>query len=257
MYRDDQGTPNADPSMLQAIENAHRGIDPRVPAVTVERLFGYIYGLLAGADYTERFQSELSTPGPRVPLTADPKVFAEVSEFGAHLLWLHTYGERFKSHGSSRGIPIPKRLKWLGPVRTAPETLRDVVYVETDQQLRIGDGILAGVRPQVWAFEVSGMPVVKKWLGYRTTKGAGRAASSKSPLDGIRPEKWLEDWSTELVELLAVLDQTLDLHDKGVDLLDRVMQGSLIAADELPSPPDWLRQPPTVSRSGGTTTLFE
>jgi len=257
MYRDEQGTPNADPSLLGAIKAVHRGSNADASPVTVERLFGYIYGLLAGADYTERFESELSTPGPRVPLTADPDLFAEVGEFGAHLLWLHTYGERFKSHGASGGIPIPGGLEWRNPVRNAPETPRDVVYIEADQQLRVGDGVLVGVRPQVWAFEVSGMPVVKKWLGYRTTKGAGKAASSKSPLDAIRPEKWLEEWCTELLELLAVLDQTVELRGVGVDLLDRVMQGSLIAADELPRPPDWLRQPPAVARSGGAATLFE
>jgi len=257
MYRDDRGTPNADPRLLEAIEAVHRGINPEASPVTVERLFGYIYGLLAGADYTERFQSELSTPGPRVPLTADPAVFTGVSEFGTHLLWLHTYGERFKDHGSRGGIPIPKELKWLEPVRSAPETPKNVTYIDVDQQLRVGDGVMAGVRPEVWAFEVSGMAVVKKWLGYRTTKGAGKSASSKSPLDAIRPEKWLEEWSTELLELLAVLDRTVELRGVGVDLLDRVMQGPLIAADELPSPPDRLRQPPTVARSGGAATLFE
>jgi hypothetical protein len=256
MYRDVQGTPNVDPTLLAAIESAHQKADPQAKPMTIERLFGYIYSLLAGADYTERFRSELSTPGPRVPLTADPDVFAEVSGFGAHLLWLHTYGERFKGHGSRGGISIPRELKWLEPVRNAPDTSRDVAYVEADRQLRVGDGIVAGVRPEVWAFEVSGMPVVKKWLGYRTKKGAGKAASSKSPLDAIRPETWLDEWNTELLELLAVLDRTIELRGKGVALLDRVMQGPLIAAAELPSPPDRRRQPPKASRSDELDTLF-
>ena len=257
LYRDASGSPNADPALLKAVTHRHRESNQSALEVTVERLFAYIYALLAGTDYTERFRTELATPGPRVPLTADPDVFAEVSDLGAHLLWLHTYGERFKDHESRGGIPIPKELVWLEPVRSAPETPKDVAYIEADQQLRVGDGVMAGVRPEIWAFEVSGMPVVKKWLGYRTKKGAGKSASSKSPLDAIRPEKWLEEWSTELLELLAVLDQTVELRGVGVDLLDRVMQGPLIAADELPSPPDWLRQPPSVARGGGAATLFE
>jgi hypothetical protein len=257
MYRDAQGTPNADPKLLQEVEAVHRGLDSRASVVTVERLFSYIYGLLAGADYTERFQSELSTPGPRVPLTADPQIFAEVSDFGGYLMWLHTYGERFRGLGSRGPIPMPRGLKWLEPVRTAPGTLRDVAYIEANQQLRVGDGIVGGVRPEVWCFEVSGMPVVKKWLGYRTKRGTGKAASSRSPLDAIRPDTWLKVWNTELIELLAMLDKTIELRSEGVALLDRVLQGPMIAADELPSPPDQLRQAPATARGEGPATLFE
>jgi len=99
--------------------------------------------------------------------------------------------------------------------------------------------------------------VVKKWLGYRTKRGTGKAASSRSPLDAIRPDTWLKVWNTELIELLAMLDKTIELRSEGVALLDRVLQGPMIAADELPSPPDQLRQAPATARGEGPATLFE
>ena len=115
----------------------------------------------------------------------------------------------------------------------------------------MADGKLAGVSPEVWSFEVSGMTVIKKWLGYRTAKGAGKAASSDSPLDKIRPTEWEPEWSDELREIVHVLTETERLRPKGVEILDRIMDGELISADELPEPPEALRKPPSANDVGG------
>lgn len=82
-------------------------------------------------------------------------------------------------------------------------------YDPETETLAVGDGQVGGVRPDVWAYQVSGMPVLTKWLGYRTAKGAGRAASSKSGLDKIRPTKWPDEWNDELLDLIRVLTLTL------------------------------------------------
>ena len=95
------------------------------------------------------------------------------------------------------------------------------------------------------------MKVIPKWLGYRTAKGTGKAVSSKSPLDHIRPTEWSEEWSHELRELVHVLTETMDMLPKGVLLLDQILEGELISADELPEPPDELRKPPKVKSSSG------
>jgi len=114
---------------------------------------------------------------------------------------------------------------------------------------------VAGVTPEAWALEVSGMQVAKKWLGYRTAKGAGKATSSSSPLDYIRPTEWLDEWTDELVALLSVLQRTIDLQPVGVELLDRVLAGPLIKASDLPEPPPSMRQPPGSGR-GPTQAAF-
>ena len=114
--------------------------------------------------------------------------------------------------------------------------------------MKIGDGTVLGVTPEVWAFEVSGMQVAKKWFGYRTAKGAGKAANSSSPLDYIRPTEWLDEWTTDLLQLLSVLQRTIDLLPVGIELLDRILAGPLIIASDLPKPPSEMRQPPGSSR---------
>lgn len=98
------------------------------------------------------------------------------------------------------------------------------------------------------------MRVIPKWLGYRTARGAGRAASRGSPLDRIRPTEWTDEWSHELRELVHVLTETLDLLPQGILLLDQIMEGPLISADELPEPPEELRKPPKV-KSGTADEL--
>jgi len=107
----------------------------------------------------------------------------------------------------------------------------------------------------VWRFEVSGMQVISKWLGYRLARPAGKAASSKSVLDSIRPTEWTHEWSAELVEIVSVLRETLSLIPKGVGLLDEIVGGPLIAADELPAVPQALRKPPATK--GSDESLFE
>lgn len=247
LYRDAQRTPNADPRLLEAVGEAQGAEDP----VAVEALFSYAYAVLAGTDYTARFAEELKSPGPRVPLTADAQRFAEVAKFGRELLWLHTYGERF---AEGRGPLLVPTIVVEGDL-TLPERPSDVKYDAAKQSLKVGRGAVSGVTSDVWAFEVSGMPVVKKWLGYRTARGAGRAATSSSPLDHIRPTEWLDEWTTELLELLSVLQRTVDLQPAGVELLDRILAGPMIQASELPQPPPELRQPPGSSRGPTQSTL--
>src|SRR5699024_9966308 len=90
LYRDAEATrPNVTTGLLDAL-GANYGV-----TVSVEQLAGYAYALLAHAGYTELFSDQLSDPGPRVPLTKDPEVFARGAELGQELLWLQTYGERF------------------------------------------------------------------------------------------------------------------------------------------------------------------
>lgn len=248
LYRDAEGTPNADPKLLEVIGET-LGLNGPVAA---EDLFAYIYGVLAGGDYTTRFSEELQTPGPRLPLTADPQLFTEVANSGMGLMWLHTYGERF---GEGRdGLLLPSIT--VDGTLTLPEKPRDIKYDAATRALKIGDGEVVGVAPEVWSFEVSGMQVVKKWLGYRTAKGAGKAASSRSPLDHIRPSAWPGDWTSEILELLSVLQRTVDLQPRGVEVLDRILAGPLISASDLPEPPPELRQPPGSSR-GPTQAALE
>lgn len=246
LYRDAKGTPNAGPATLNVLGEKLNA------KIHVEQLFSYIFGVLAGTDYTERFHEALETPGPRVPVTADPAMFEQMVKHGEKLIWLQTFGERF-----GKG-PVPTTgIKWTTEPSRLPEARADIKYDPATETLRVADGVLAGVPEEVWRFEVSGMDVIPKWLGYRMSKPAGRAASSDSPLDHMRPTTWSPEWSTELVEIVAVLKETLALVPAGVALLDEIISGPLISADELPPVPPALRQPPkTRPGSVADTELF-
>jgi len=160
---------------------------------------------------------------------------------GERLLWLQTFGERFaKGKGE---IPLAG-VRWTKEPTVLPATKKAIFYDETSEELRVADGVLACVPADVWRFEVSGMDVIPKWLGYRMSKPAGRAASSDSPLDHMRPATWSPEWSTELVEIVSAIKETLAVVPDGIVLLDEVVAGPLIASDELSLVPPALRQPP-------------
>lgn len=124
------------------------------------------------------------------------------------------------------------------------------MYNSATETLYVADGVLTGVPEAVWNFEVSGMDIIPKWLGYRLAKPAGRAATSDSPLDYIRPTTWAADWSAELVEIVAAIRATLALIPAGIALLEEIVAGPLIAATELPPVPALLRQPPKANGPG-------
>jgi predicted helicase len=217
---------------------------------SVEDLAAYTYALLSASRYQERFADALRTAGLRVPVTADRRLWVEAVEAGRELLWLHTYAERFSDTQKGRGrhVPLVEGIEWEEPVRKVPQAMSAIRYDEPNGILIIGDGRIGGVRPDVWHYEVSGMPVLRKWLGYRTAKGTGRATSSKSALDHIRPSAWADEWNDELLDLIRVLTLTLDRQEALADLLDRVCDGPLIPAGEFPRPGEVERQPPTTSR---------
>jgi hypothetical protein len=241
LYRDAQGTPNADLQLLELVTARHRKRSPAATAVTVQKLFAYAFGLLAGTDYTARFADALETPGPRVPLTDDPALFELMAAYGERLIWLQTFGERFAAGQGE--LPL-SGVAWEPEPSRLPVDRKDLAYDATTEELRVADGVLMGVPPEVYAFAVSGMSIIPKWLGYRTAKPPGRAASSASPLDKIRPKGWSPEWSQELVEIVAVLKDTLAGIPVGVVLLDRILDGPLISAADLPQPPAWMREPP-------------
>lgn len=246
LYRDAKAShPNVTSGLLNAIGKTLGRSEP-----SPEELAAYVYAILSSAHYHEVFTKELRTPGPRVPISADKALWEEASSLGAELIWLHTFGERFRDEGKSRGnnVPLVKGIEWAKPVMNLPASLKQIAYDPASEELQIGDGVVSGVLPDVWKFSVSGMPVVRKWLGYRTARGAGKAAASKSGLDKIRPAAWHDDWNDELLDLLRVLTLTVQKASKQRELIGHILSGPLISAGSLPFPRMADRKPPGTGR---------
>jgi hypothetical protein len=141
--------------------------------VTAADLLAYIAAVTAHAGYTATFREELRTPGVRVPLTADAELWEQAVGLGRRVLWLHTYGERFTDPADNRPAGPPRAAAADRPkVQVAiPGTIDDmpddISYDAQTATLHVGAGQIAPVRPKVWAYEVSGMRIIKKWFGYR------------------------------------------------------------------------------------------
>jgi len=217
-----------------------------IPLPSVEDIAAYTYTILSCSEYRERFAKALETPGARVPVTTNPALWGEAVSLGRYLIWLHTYAERFRdsSEGRGRNVPLVAGIGWNLPVTVMPSDTSAIAYDANNGLLTVGNGVISGVSLEVWSYSVSGMPVLKKWLGYRTLKGTGKATSSKSLLDKIRPVEWLDEWNDELLDLIRVLTITIEKQVLAADLLMRICNEPLIPANEFPSVRQSDRMPP-------------
>ena len=244
LYRDCEARqPNILPGLLETLAGAYRR------KVSPEDFLAYVYGVLAQPAFTERFAHELGTRELRVPLTKDAALFRKLRAAGARLLWLHTYGQRFVPKGKHKG-QVPKgAARCVTPVPGEPESYPEKYgHDPTTRTLRVGDGAFAPVGPEVYEFEVSGLKVVQSWLGYRMKKPKGRKSS---PLDEITPGCWPGEFTTELLELLWVLEATVAGYPAQAELLSAVVKGPCFRADELPPVPPEARRPPVRSPANG------
>lgn len=227
--------PNVAPRALATLALLHGA----VPGPT--DLFTYVAALLAHPAYTARFQAELIRPGLRVPVTADAALFAEAARLGREIVWLHSFGERFadgRPPGSPRLPPdraptIPKD----GAIPSTPEGFPEqIAYDPACRRLSIGAGWIDNVDPRAWAYEVSGKRVLAQWFSYRQKTRTRPQIGDKrppSPLQLIQPDRWLPEYTTELLNVIHVLTLLADLEPAQADLLARVCDGPLIPAARL------------------------
>ena len=219
--------------------------------VTPEDFLAYVYGVLAHPAFTARFEGELESRELRAPITRNADLFEAVRETGARLLWLHTYGERCVPVGAARGRVTRGAARCTKAVAAdaggRPDSFR---YSGAGRTLHIGRGEFAPVAPEVYEFDVSGLKVVRSWLGHRLRKRGGKRSS---PLDDIRPDGWTSRFTTEVLELLWVMEATVKLYPEQAELLDAVMAGDCLRTGDLPPVPADMRKPP---RPGPEATLL-
>lgn len=217
LYRDAEcREANILPGLLDLLSEAYRR------DVKPEDFLAYVYGVLAHPAFTLRYAKELGTRELRVPITKDATLFADICDVGTRLLWLHTYGQRFIPKGQHQGR-VPEghaRCKKTvpGDKDNYPEAYD---YNDASKTLRVGAGAFGPVMPEVYNFEVSGLKVVQSWLAYRMKNPKGKKSC---PLDDIRPEKWTGDFTTELLELLWILEATIAEYPRQEKLLAAVVR---------------------------------
>lgn len=242
LWRDRAGTqPNVRPELLKALA-ALQG-----QGVAAEDVMAYLAAVMAHPAFTARFAADLVRPGLRVPLTADPALFAEAVALGREVVWLHCYGERFADPAANRPKQAPRLPKDRAPfipaggtIPGAPEPLPDTMeYDPARGRLHVGKGHVENVTPRMWAYEVSGKQVLRHWFSYRRRDRTKPLIGDKrppSPLDSVQPDHWLPEYTTDLLDLLHVLGRLVALEPAQADLLDRICAHPLLSADELDPP---------------------
>ncbi len=242
LWRDTSATqPNITAGLLEKLSDEYG--EP----VSPEDLFSYAYAVLGSPAYTESFAEELSIPGPRLPITKTHVLFRRGAELGRWLIGLHTYGERF-------GGSVPRGKARIQ--KAIPDTPQgypeEFSYDPVELTLKVGEGEIRPVAPEVYNYNVSGLEVVKSWLGYRKKNPRGR---SSSPLDEIRPERWTGEMTRELLDLLWVLEATVEREPEFAELLAEITASEVFTADELPEPTEEERKPPKMEVDTGQDTL--
>ena len=212
--------------------------------VSGEQVMAYLAAVMAHPGYTHRFQDDLVQPGLRLPLTRDAALFAEAVALGEEVIWLHTFGERYADPSKGRPAGPPRMPTGEGPliprdgaIPSDPARMPDRIDYDADKRrLRVGEGFIDNVPPEVWQYEVSGKQVLVHWFSYRKkdrTRPVIGERRPPSPLEKIQPARWLAEYTTELLNVLHVLGRLVALEARQADLLTRICTGPLISADTL------------------------
>ena len=117
------------------------------------KLFDYIYGVLHAPDYRATYAEFLKIDFPRVPLPANPEVFAHVSKKGEALRRLH-----LMEPTAIGDTPYPFTGDGDDVVAKGyPKLDGGNVHINPDQWF-------AGVPPVAWSFHIGGYQPAQKWL---------------------------------------------------------------------------------------------
>jgi hypothetical protein len=155
------------------------------------------------------------------------------------VIWLHTFGERFVDAKANRppGPPrLPKerapRIPKKGAIPDDADGMPDEIgYDEAKRRLMVGTGFIDNVPPAVWRYEVSAKQVLTKWLSYRKKNRQRPIIGDRRPpskLGDIQPDRWLAEYTTELLNVLHVLALLVDLEPAQAKLLEKILAGPLL-----------------------------
>jgi hypothetical protein len=214
-------------------------------SVNAEDLAAYVAAILGSRSFAERMWNELSTPGPRVPITKTPQLFREIADLGRQLICYQTFRERMRpTNQPHAGVP-PGHARCASAIPDTPEGYpNDHEFSIADETLKIGSGRIEFVSPEVMSFEVSGLNVVGSWLDYRMREPRGRVTSE---LNQLLPAVWSHTMTDELLELIWTLESIVELEPRLGNALDRVLASECFLYEELPIPTDDQRRPPRLN----------
>jgi len=133
-----------------------------------EAVFYYSYAIFHSPKYRLRYNEQLKSDFPRVPLTSDKKLFVRLVAIGNELVNLHLLGENpFDKLKTIFDEPKKWGIEIGGekPVNCKDWQVTDVRYEESDNRIYVNPGqYFEGVAREVWEFMIGGYQVCDKWL---------------------------------------------------------------------------------------------
>jgi len=119
-----------------------------------EDILYYIYAVFYSKLFRETYAEFLKIDFPRVPFTADYKLFKKMGALGKELADLHLLKSAALDH------PIAK---YQGSGKN--DRIEKIIYKENEQRIYINkDKYFEGVAPEVWNYHIGGYQVLQKYL---------------------------------------------------------------------------------------------
>jgi len=147
--------PNLAPGLIDGL-SAIYGV-----AVTAESVFDTILCLLSADGYTTRFAEDLEDVFPHVPFPADHGVFLRAAELGGRIREIETFAQAPEALADSAFVRLDTPPTSDAECRPGePDGTRLVLCAD-------GSGEVTGLPEALWSFEVSGYPVLRRWIGAR------------------------------------------------------------------------------------------
>ena len=183
--------PNLAPVLLHGLSAACGA--PVAPG----EVFDAILCLLSATSYTLRFAEDLEDVFPHIPFPARHDTFVQAARLGGEIRAVQTFARPPRDASFFRLVTTPAgRLD-------ANEPDGDAVTLCED-----GSGRVEGIPPALWTFEVSGYPVLRRWLDGR----AGRTVD------------------------LALVEEFRDVCGRLAELLDLFGRADTLLDDALAAP---------------------
>jgi hypothetical protein len=127
-------------------------------AATPEAIFHYVYAVLYTPAYRTKYAEFLKMDFPRIPFTADAKLFKKLSALGEKLVALHL----LKSPDLN---PPSCRFEGDGDNRVEKQRQTGLRYADDEERVYINAAqYFAPIPAEVWAYQIGGYQVCEKWL---------------------------------------------------------------------------------------------
>lgn len=136
-----------------------------------EDIFHYAYAVFYCPAYRQRYAEFLNLEFPRLPVTHNKKLFAELVARGARLVDLHLLrlpgSNGVGGAGGASALARPA-VKYRVP---GSNTVESVTYLETQGRVYINDDqYFEGIDKYIWEMELCGYRPAKDWLNARRRK---------------------------------------------------------------------------------------